>query len=45
MEIAKRWNEDHIRDAPGAGLMRKLDTVGVNLQDLNDVWMVSTHHV
>lgn len=25
--------------------MRKLDTVGVNLEDLNYVWVVGTHHM
>lgn len=28
-----------------AGLMRELDTVGVNLQDLHYVWVVGTHHM
>lgn len=30
---------------PRAGLMRKLDTIGVNLQDLHYVWVVGTHHM
>lgn len=30
---------------PGAGLMRELDTVGVNLQDLHYVWVVGAHHM
>lgn len=30
---------------PWAGLMRELDTVGVNLQDLHYVWVVGTHHM
>lgn len=30
---------------PRAGLVRELDAVGINLQDLNDVWVVGTHHM
>lgn len=43
--MAKHQKEFHARDTPRAGLVRKLDTVGVNLEDLNYVWMVSTHHM
>lgn len=38
-------NGDGWEKLPRAGLVWELDTIGVHLQDLHDVWVVGTHHV
>lgn len=44
--LTYRQTNSHTQSSlPRAGLVRELDTVGVNLQDLHYVWVVGTHHM
>lgn len=49
VQLKKKWifhKQIHTWSSlPRAGLVRELDTVGVNLQDLHYVWVVGTHHM